>query len=247
MIGYIYLARNTKDNMVYIGQTRKSLEERKKSHRILSKYYPFRICCAIVKDGFDAFTWEVLEEVEGVDKADMQAKLNKAERKYISMYRSYDPAVGYNDTYGGRDGRLVECVEKRRVETRRMRDKERPSRHHSEQTRQKLSEALRRRHARTPVSAEWRQKHSLFMKEYYSISANRKKLSNTMRGRKLSEEQKEKIKRAQKNAKPVVCVETGIMYASIKEAARVMNTTPNKIRESIHEHRKVKGVSFLFV
>jgi len=250
MIGYIYLARNTKDNMVYVGQTRKSPEERKKSHRKLAKYYPFRICRAIVKDGFDAFTWEVLEEVEGIDKADMQAKLNEAERKYISMYRSYDPSIGYNDTYGGRDGVMTERVLKQIQITRRNNDKDRvslPPKRRSEEVRKKMSDAQKKRHREIPVSEESRQRQSESLKKYYSIPANRERRREIMSGRKLSEEHIKNIKKAQKNAKLVKCVETGVEYASIKEAARMVHTSPSDIRRSVREHKKVKGVSFQFI
>jgi hypothetical protein len=53
--------------------------------------------------------------------------------------------------------------------------------------------------------------------------------SNVYKGRKISEEHKEKLKEASKNRRKVMCIETGIIYSSINEAARNTNVNSGTI------------------
>ncbi len=93
----IYLARNTLNGKVYIGQTVKSLRERMGDHRRSALVHGSRchFHAAIRKYGFAAFEWKTLECVL------LREALNPAERYWIRLYHSTDPRRGYNNTHGG--------------------------------------------------------------------------------------------------------------------------------------------------
>lgn len=94
----IYKATNKVNKKVYIGQTTKTLEKRKKQHidrasKNISKCRKFS--SAIRKYGADNFTWEIL------DTASTQEELNELEDKYIKQYDSINRDKGYNLKTGG--------------------------------------------------------------------------------------------------------------------------------------------------
>lgn len=93
----IYLATNTLNGKVYIGQTANYLSSRKADHRRKALVHRSRshFHAAIRKYGFDAFEWRVLERVL------IREILNERERWWVVHYRSTDPARGYNNTTGG--------------------------------------------------------------------------------------------------------------------------------------------------
>lgn len=92
-MGFIYLITNKINNRVYIGQTKRNIEQRWKEHlrhcelnngQILGK--------AILKYGIDNF---MIQELEQCD----DTKLDEREKFWIKEYNSY--YNGYNATYGG--------------------------------------------------------------------------------------------------------------------------------------------------
>ena len=94
----IYKVTNKKSGNVYIGQTVKSLEERKHNHFLssLSKNSKSKFHKAIKSYGIDNFNWEV------VDTANSKDELNQKEIQHISEYNSIED--GYNMIDGGTGG-----------------------------------------------------------------------------------------------------------------------------------------------
>lgn len=94
----IYKATNRINGKIYIGQTRHTLEERKRRHERDSGY-SYRSHSyfhdALQKYGFESFDWEV------IDKANTLEELDELEIKYINMYNSMNREVGYNTKSGG--------------------------------------------------------------------------------------------------------------------------------------------------
>lgn len=98
MKGIIYKATNTLNGKVYIGQTEKSLEERKRQHEIASKnpknmspfYGEMRYY------GARAFRWEVVKEVPFNPQESYGRTLRREESRVIEEYRSFEPKFGYN-------------------------------------------------------------------------------------------------------------------------------------------------------
>lgn len=109
----IYKATNIKNGKVYIGQTKKSLEWRKKKHLQDSKRMDSYFYRAIKKYGWDNFKWEILDIT-----ATTSEELNNLEKYYIKKYHSFDDkSKGYNSASGGEHNFdiLPEEKEKRRL------------------------------------------------------------------------------------------------------------------------------------
>jgi len=94
MYGIIYTITYIKTNKTYVGQTIKSLYERRKGHE-KNAYYgsDTHICRAFRKYGFDAFEWRI------IDEADSKEELDILEKFYIKLLDTRKH--GYNMTDGG--------------------------------------------------------------------------------------------------------------------------------------------------
>ena len=112
MKGIIYKATNTTNGKVYIGQTSRTLEERRKEHESIAKETTWKtegfFYGAIALFGIDKFSWEVLETVEtDGNETDLHYLLLEAERQQIAAHKSYDRRFGYN-IIGNPDGYLAD-------------------------------------------------------------------------------------------------------------------------------------------
>jgi group I intron endonuclease len=94
----IYKVTNRINGKSYIGQSVRTLSERKKEHlktalkmRDGKNYFH----CAIVEYGEEIFEWEIL------DRCDNQQKLNELEKFYIKKFNTTDNRFGYNGSEGG--------------------------------------------------------------------------------------------------------------------------------------------------
>ncbi len=90
----IYKITNTINNKVYVGQTINSLVYRKNIHKQdwkLGRKSQYKLYQAFTKYGWDAFSWEILEEEP--------TNINDAEQKWIRYCNSF--VFGYNMTTGG--------------------------------------------------------------------------------------------------------------------------------------------------
>lgn len=98
MYGIIYKA-TFPNGKKYIGQTTKTLSERKSGHERASRTeLDLVIYRAMRKYGFENITWEIIDEAKD------HGELNTKERHYIKKYRSftgYNDSKGYNRTLGG--------------------------------------------------------------------------------------------------------------------------------------------------
>jgi len=96
----IYVITNTDNGKKYVGQTCRGVAQRWMQHKSAAKSgldnYFYR---AIRKHGEDAFSIEVVEEIETLEQS------NEAERKWIAQLDSIDSNNGYNGTHGG-DGSM---------------------------------------------------------------------------------------------------------------------------------------------
>jgi group I intron endonuclease len=94
----IYLLTNTTNNKIYIGQTWMPLEKRmgREGRNYSNSPYLYN---AIKKDGYNNFTYTILETCED------QATADKLETEYIIKYDSRNLEKGYNLKEGGSAGR----------------------------------------------------------------------------------------------------------------------------------------------
>lgn len=116
MKGIIYIALNTYNGKRYIGQTRTSLEARKKQHfsdaRRRSDVNHFHH--ALLQYGESGFEWSVLEKFEG-SKEDVIHMLNVAEEYHILKNKTRISENGYNATQGGYGSDKFERAVKRKT------------------------------------------------------------------------------------------------------------------------------------
>lgn len=91
----IYKITNTVNGMVYIGQTKGSLERRWSQHKaaVHKKWARFKLQKAIEQFGAEAFT------VEQIDCAETKEEANEKEMHWIKEYNSFEH--GYNSSIGG--------------------------------------------------------------------------------------------------------------------------------------------------
>ena len=97
----IYKVTNKLNGQIYIGQTSKSLEERKLRHEkesLTENRKSVKFHNALVKYGFNNFTWEVLRECNSQDELDYY------EEFYINKFKALDRNFGYNLKHGGKFG-----------------------------------------------------------------------------------------------------------------------------------------------
>ena len=98
----IYKVTNIINNKVYIGQTVKTLSQRKSEHkhRFLYENSHNKFYNTLKKYGWDNFTWEVIEESEDWT----YEILDQKEKYYIQLYDSINN--GYNILKGGNCSRI---------------------------------------------------------------------------------------------------------------------------------------------
>jgi len=129
-MGIIYKAVNKNTGKIYVGQTWKTLEQRRSGHEYyIGKRHPFYTSMA--KHGKDAFEWSA------IDSADDQSALDELERKHIILENSKFPN-GYNLTDGGRGIRGFKH-DVNEVRARVERRKGKPRKKMSEQARLNIS------------------------------------------------------------------------------------------------------------
>ena len=194
--GIIYLIKNKINGKCYVGQTQKEkgfdyryycsgegIERVYNYHKSLREHnrsYNEHLLRSIEKYGFKAF-----EVIKYLDYAFSLEELNIKEKVYIQLYNSLKN--GYNETLGGEgtEGRPHS------EETRQKISEARKGKHHSEETRQKISEA--NKGDNHPMYGKY---HTEETKQ--KMSKIKKGENNPMHGNHHSEEAKQKIREGNK-------------------------------------------------
>ena len=206
--GWIYLIKNKINGKKYIGQTTMGFDKRYKNN--IEKYcHNVHLKNSIKKYGIENF-----EIVKEFDVAYSLEELNQKEKEWIDHFGGQDSDLLYNLKSGG-DNAIP-----------------------SKELRKKLSEAQNKRYSR--LSIEERKKlfgsHS---KGKPLSNSHVKKVSLSKMGHEVKEETREKIrktllghKRSEESikkqilhrVKKVICINTNIVYDSIKQAGEDTNT-----------------------
>lgn len=203
--GYIYKITNNINGKIYIGLHKHNLNELDESYWGSGKI----ITCAINKEGKENFSREILEWC--YDRESLKQK----EIYWIEKLDARNPNIGYNVAIGGDGGNLGEAVNKHLSDIRKGENHWNYGKHLSEETRKKISEA----HKGIKHTDECKERMSHLKKEYYKthtvpedvrrrISEGNKNVSaevnykrgSSNRGKKFSEERKQKISAAVKEA-----------------------------------------------
>jgi len=130
----IYKVTNKIDGKSYIGQTTKTLEQRKREHKGNAKRgVGFYFYNAIRKYSWKNFKWKVIE------KCDSKEELNEMEKYYIAKYGTYclDEIGGYNLTLGGKGN----CGYVQSEEHKKKISDAHKGKKHTEESKKKISEA----------------------------------------------------------------------------------------------------------
>lgn len=193
----IYMIQNKVNNKIYIGQA-VDIKERWGDHRYYlrgNRNKPNKhLQNAWNKYGEDNFEFTIICKCD-------ESQLNTFEQYYIFELMAYDNRVGYNKNYGGGSGRPTEETRKKLIENngsrrpevrKKMSESKRGEnnnnygKHHSEETRKKISEALKGKQA--GENNYWYGKHL--------PEEVKKKISESHKGKTLSEEHRKKLSEA---------------------------------------------------
>ena len=212
---------------VYIGITSQEPEKRwNGGSGYLNNDYFMR---AIKKYGWNHFEHVIL--YEGLTKAEAEAK----EIEMIALHKSDQRRFGYNIQHGGNSvGKHSEETKKKIGSANKGKPIWMAGKHHSQEAKEKLSKW----HTGSHLSEETKAKISKAHKGVKLSKEHVEKIANANRGKKRSDEQKAHIscalkghkgvkhtqetkdRIASKLSKPILCVETGIIYNSIRGAER---------------------------
>lgn len=132
----IYLIENIINGKVYVGKTKKLIEERWKDHvRNAKNKTNRRLYDAMNKYGPENFTISELDSVED------EEKINEMESWFIYILHSNDPKHGYNMTLGGDGGNTISAfTEDRLLDYKKKLSESIRGYKHSEETKLRLSE-----------------------------------------------------------------------------------------------------------
>jgi group I intron endonuclease len=220
-------------NKKYIGITKNDLKERAGKE---GKGY--KSCTAfykaIQKYGFDSFAVIILEDGLSYEEA------YEKEKFYIKLFDTTNPEKGYNISLGG-DAPFL-------------------GRHHTEETKKKLSEAIsgeKGYYYGKHLAEETKEKiRQTFKEKNINVGMN-----NPMAGKHHTEETKEKIRQTFKERKvsvgknnpnygktgvknslsiPIYCIKNGekIFYDGVKEASRITKIPSSNISRSLTSYGK---------
>ena len=212
---YIVYKHTSPSNKSYIGITSQKSERRWRKNGYGYKYHTY-FWNAIQKYGWDNFKHEIL--FEGLTKEEAEQK----EIELIAYYNSNDENYGYNLSIGGESGskgyKYTEEQRKRMSENRKGEKNGMYGKHHTEETKQKE----RLSHMRENLSED----------TIYKMSVAKK-------GKKRDRQSVEKQIATISNK--VICIETSVIYNSIKEAGRLNNIDPSCISKVCRGKRETAG------
>lgn len=145
---YVYKITNNINGKIYIGKhSTDNLDDNYMGSGVVLHQ-------AYQKYGLEHFKKEVIQFYNGGDE------LNQGEIFWIARFNSTDPNIGYNRTFGGDGGGLLEETKRKISETLKGRVAWNKGKHHSEEQKRKISQANKGR----VFSEEHKQKISESMK-----------------------------------------------------------------------------------
>lgn len=210
----IYIHINKVNGKTYIGQT-KDIARRWRNNGIeyeKSTYF----YSAIQKYGWDGFEHIILLDNLTKTQAD------DYECYYIDLYHSKYNENGYNLRDGGMGGQIADA------------------------TKQKLSEIAKQRGAwkgelnPRHINPLYGEQNGMYGKHH--TDETKQKISEALKGRKLSDERKQEISNYMNTnhprAKKVRCIETGEIFLSARKAAEAYNTAHTCISRVCNGERK---------
>lgn len=216
MYGIVYKATNKINGKSYVGQTTKTLEQRIYDHKYKVDHYSnLHFHNALRKHNFNNFEWLVIEKCKD--------DLDLAEQWYIRKFDTYKN--GYNMTFGGdfnpslipeiakkiseaHKGKKLSGEHKKKISVA-LTGENNPAKRSEVRKKISLSKIgdknpARRKDIKQKISISTTgEKHWNWGK--YLSKETKKKISLKHKGKTLSEEHKEKLRKATKNVNKVKC------------------------------------------
>ena len=217
----IYCIINKLNGKLYVGKTVNFIK-RMNSYRTNHHKAQPHLFNATTKYGWDNFLIEKLEE-----NIELESVLNERERFWIRHLCSVE--FGYNCTYGG-EGQIPSEEVREKIRLSKLGDRN-PMK--NEETRKKVSESNKGRispRRGAIMSDSSKNKVSEGLKRYYK---DYKKI--------WDEDSKRKASKNCKHKKRIICIETGIIYNSIKEAGALLGLHDRLISKCVNGKRKRTG------
>lgn len=222
MVG-IYKVTNRVNGNFYIGQSN-NIKRRFVEHKNLNKRGCRLLHAALKKYGVENFSFEVVEECR-------EDELDKREIYYIETLM---PA--YNIAAGGKGKRGVHVSDEVK-EVLRKHAKEQWANRTEEQKNEIIKHNLvgpRKGHEVSEHTRELLRNHNLGKKQ---SDETVKKRQETMRKKKEAGWKKD----GSKTWKPVICIETGEVFQSVKESAERFGIRPAAVSSVLCRRRKTAG------
>jgi group I intron endonuclease len=227
----IYKITNKVNGKIYIGQTIRTLEQRKWQHLDAAKHgCRTHLYSAIRKYGEENFEFEVIDEASSIEE------LNELERYYIAKFDCIKS--GYNMVDGGNNNVMfLDSVKQKHLESMR-----------SDETRAKISKSMKQYRKEHPWTDEQRRK---FAKSKYG--------NKNFSGHHLTPEHREAINK--KLRKQVYCVneqgEVVEKFNSVTDAAKWWYARDfsnrkdyydlcNIIKQSNKQDKFIKGLKWIY-
>ncbi|MDY4819834.1 MAG: NUMOD3 domain-containing DNA-binding protein [Bacilli bacterium] len=228
----VYCLTLKQDNRKYFGCTKNTLKHRWNKGKGHS--YGGKMQKAIKEYGWDSFSHELIKDNLSEEEA------FSLEEKLIKEFKTQNELYGFNSSSGGKSSakgctrsdetKLKVALKtkglKRSDEFRENQRKRMTGRTVAETTKQKIREV----NLGKKLSDETKQKISLAnsgkpnaMKGKTYSEEFKKKCSQAHKGHITSEETKKKLRTNNPNCKPIICIETGVVYSSVHEASRILN------------------------
>lgn len=228
----VYCCKNIVNNKTYIGYTQTSLYRRKISHYASSRkntsnnYFK----SALSKYKESDFLWFVLFRSNSLDE------LKEREKFFIKLFKSNNRLFGYNLSSGGEQCFFNEEVRNKiskKAKSRGLDGEQNPfyGKHHSSEQRKKWSES---------------RKGVIFNPGYKHTEEIKKRLSEIRKEICKNQNVIYNMSIAQKS-KPIKCINTGISFRSIGEAARNLKLNKGTIQAHLKGRLKsAKGYVFIY-
>lgn len=228
MVG-IYKITNLVNGKTYIGQSI-DIQRRFWEHRCISHESNVHLKNALRKYGKENFKYEVLEECS-------EEQLDEKERYYISILKPE-----YNVTNGGQDTlRRYPEVIKQKIS---VKSKEQWAKMSNEEKAKRIKNNLKGPRKGHTVSEKTRTK----LRE---INTGKTQSLETIEKRKETIRNKKRSGYVQTNAghrKKIICLETGEIFESVKQASAQLNTSRSNISKVLKGKQKtVKGYRFEYL
>lgn len=218
---YIVYLHKTPNNKYYIGITsKKNPKERWRNGNGYS-------CNKYFEKAIEKYGWNNIEHIILYQNL-TEKEAKEKEIELIAKYRANNNLYGYNLSSGGESSKGYKHT-KEQIE-RQKRNRKRPV--YTEETRRKMSESSKKAWERPGYRQMMSEKH--------------KGITSPNKGKKLTEEHKDKIKLTRK-VKWVKCLENGVIYRGVRDASEKLGIDRRSVMRVLKREygfRSVKGYHF---